>query len=538
MSGRSSHIRDYINRAAPSHASVTVSERGLSMFVDPSLSGRVRFSQKSGYPFPLLTPQKKTTLALAYTAGSRVVVLSDTRINKWLVPGVTLSFEQVETARIISTSVNSDGTTTVNLASALDAAHAAGSAVNIKRYAALPAYAIAAGAGGLGEAPVELDSPFFIITGDSFYLNGKKYTVTYSEFVSEGPAGLRYLIKVSEAVGIEETPTGVYFDFEARPAYISGLLTMPTANGSLLQGPIVLDAISGPVVADYRPAPDTLLTIEEYDISGRLIVGPRPVRKNDGISRVQINRDQILFWNWAEGGANWNGSFTELHAYESGRVHVWTPCRPVLDPAPEADKTIVVPSFSPYQVNLGSRLGSNLTVFDNVTKDRIASSLYSVDTEAGTVSFDPSLASTQVVIRYQPRLSWRMTVRPSVDDIELCVKLGGDEKMVFTLGPAGTTQSLSFSTVDTTAVDSVHITARRVDDGSGPFKVDVGDITPAGTQTSAFRYTVSTGADEDYDWASSGLLMKAMWPNLDLVRARLDGDTTAAALLDAGKILL
>jgi hypothetical protein len=54
MSGFQSRVRDVINKAAPTYAVASVADRGLSYFLDPSMTGDTRFMQKAGYPFLLL----------------------------------------------------------------------------------------------------------------------------------------------------------------------------------------------------------------------------------------------------------------------------------------------------------------------------------------------------------------------------------------------------------------------------------------------------------------------------------------------------
>jgi hypothetical protein len=68
--------------------------------------------------------------------------------------------------------------------------------------------------------------------------------------------------------------------------------------------------------------------------------------------------------------------------------------------------------------------------------------------------------------------------------------------------------------------------------------VKFGEFVPRGSRVAALRYSISTSAYEDYNWASSGLLLKAMWPTLELLRARLDGSSILSRYLDNGRMLV
>jgi len=539
MSGFSSRVNDALNQAAPIHATVATAHRGLSHFIDPAMTGKTRFMQRSGYPFPLLTPQMTAKLAEAATAGSNSALVSGTRLLPWVKANTTIvSFESLEKAIVLAVSVQ-DGNMLLSLDRRVDGSHAADTDVSIAAFIALPVVEVPAGNGGLGSPEVEVDSPFLVLPGDTFTVFGATYHVDRATLLSEVPGVMTYGLKVRETGGLPNCPTGTPFIFSAKAAYQSGILNLPhTDTRSFIRGPVAIDVVSSPMVADYAPPDECVIYIEEFDASGRSLIAARSIAKNDVLSRLQINRDQFLFWRMAEGGLDWNGVFTEMKAYDSGRVHLWTPCRPPLDCAPPTEKSVVVPSFSPYAVLLNTEITSDVSVFSSVTKAEIPPTDFTVDTATGTVTFLSAYASAPVVIRYRPRLSWRTLVRPSEAGLELVVVVGDGVKQVFTLGAANVVQMIAISTSNSVDVDAIHVTARRTNDGAGAFKVEMGDWVPNMTVTVAIRYSIFTGATLDFDWAASGLMLKAMWPNLSLVRARLDGESIFTNYLDSGKMLL
>jgi hypothetical protein len=199
------------------------------------------------------------------------------------------------------------------------------------------------------------------------------------------------------------------------------------------------------------------------------------------------------------------------------------------------------------QVNLINSLGGtvgNVAITQGGTAPLTVSGMsggtdvgYTVDDTAGTLSFAAQYANQPVVITYRPRLEWQLTAEADVDDVEIVIKIGNEDKIVFTL-TAGVKTTLTVPVNTDAEVDQIHVTARKADDSPGPFIVQFGDWQPRGRITSAIRYTLTTGADIDYDWASSGLLLKALWPNLELLRARLDGESIFSRYLDNGRMLV
>lgn len=531
MDGFQSRVRDVINQAAG--ATVAVADRGLSRLVDPHMSGTTRFMQKVGYPFPLLTPQMTDPLAEAVLSGTRNVILSGTRLQPWLTPGLILSLELVENHTLESFSTIPGGDTLLTFAEPTLGAHPAGSDVHIRGFAITPTETVQAGDGGFGAQAVLFSSPFLLILGDTLTINGTPYVLSFVEEVSSDQDGYVFAVKTQTEDGFPELASDAKVIVTAKAAYRSSLIQVPQLDRSpTLVGPVAVDWISGPMVIDYNPKPESELFIEQFNNASRL-VSSRVVQKNDTLSCFSIQRDQMLFWKVVEGGMNWNGTHAELRAFDSGRAHLWTPARPYLDAAAPVTKDAVVPSVAPYAVLLSSNLNtSSLKVRHGLTRAEIPATSYSVDPDLGSVSFDSSLASQPVVITFQPQLEWTLFAMANADDIELVVTLGQEGKQTFDLGPAGSPNRLKVIT-SSTELDSIHITARRKNGNTGAFAVSLGDWTPRGTQPSCIRYTLSTGADRDHDWSSSGLMLKSMWPCLNLLKATLDQNI--AATLDGGR---
>ena len=540
MSGFQSRVRDVINQAAPTYATVSVADRGLSHFMDPSMTGETRFMQKSGSPFPLLTPQMSDLLAETATAGSNYAILQGTRLKEWMIPGLIVSFDLVEKVTLSSATEQQDGNLRLQFRDNILGDHTTDTRVFISGFSANPVEDTTAGAGGLGAPAVQILTPFILIPGDVLTVDGSSFTLNYAVEVSVDPSGYVFEVKVDQDAGFPAMSNSTDVIVTAAAAYRSQVLNVPHINTrSTMKGPVVLDWISGPIVADYFPTPESTVFIEEYNAASRLIAAPRRVTKNDTLARFNIDRDQMLFWRMAEGGLNWNGTFVELKAYDSGRAHMWTPCRPLLDAIPPVTKTAVVPTFSPYAVLLTTNIRpDSVTVLNGITKATIPSTDFTVNGATGNVSFNAAYASQQVIITYQPRLEWQLFARPSADNIELTVTVGREAKQVFALGPTGSSNTLAVQTFTSSDVDQIHVTARKSDDSSGPFTVMLGDWSARGTKTAAVRYTLSTASNLDYDWVSSGLLIKAMWPTIELLKARMDGESIFARYLDNGRILL
>lgn len=537
MAGFQSRIRDIINQASPTFATAAVSLRGLSQFIDPSLTGSTRFFQKAGYPFPLLTPQMSALLEETASAGSRTALIQGQRLLSWLIPGLVVSFELLEDNIIESVEELGDGLVRIVLQNDLEAAHAAGTRFSIRGFF-VSASSSVAGDGSVGRPAVEITTPFILVPGDKLVIDGETFTLSEAEQTGIVSSGFTYEVKTEKETGFPELSLSTDVLVLARPAYRSDLVTMPQGTvRSLVRGPAVIDWVSGPLVADYFPDPESEVYVEEFNSANRQTVAPRRIEKNDAALRFRIVRDQLLFWKAAEGGTDWDGTYAILRAYDSGRAHLWTPCRPLLDPAPPVTTYATVPGFAPYAVLLLSRIVSgSVVVKDANTKAVIPDTDYIVDESAGTVSFIAARASTPVVITYRPKLEWQVIANAD-DDIELCVTVGNEPKQIYNLS-AGVPQTLTIRVETEEQISQIHITARRADDSAGPFSVKFSDFTPRSGVTSAIRYTISTSAEIDYDWASSGLLIKPIWANLELLRGRLDGESTFSRYLDNGRMLV
>jgi hypothetical protein len=541
MSGFQSRVRDVINQAAPTFSSPTVADRGLLHFLDPSMTGVTRFMQKAGYPFPLLTPQMSATLTVAAAAGTQTVLVQGVRLLDWLVPGMGVAFELLEDAVVDSIQPQANGTDVlIVLRSNLTSSHDAGTRFTIRNFPIASTTTTVAGDGSPSRPTISVATPFILVPGDVIRVDGTTYTLSIADQISSSPAGYVYEVKTNDDDGLPALFPSTAITVRARAAYQSEIITVPQAQArSLTTGPAVVDWVSGPMVAEYFPDPESEVYIEEYDNSNRLIVEPRKIEKNSTMLRFRIMRDQLLFWKYAEGGCNWNGTFVELRAFDSGRVHAWTGCRPPLDAAPPSTVTAVVPAFAPHLVLLLSRIvPDTVVVKDQLTKAVIPETDYTVDYDAGTISFLASYANQGVSVTYRPRLEWQVSAVADVDDVEIVVKIGQEEKQVYTLATAGVSQILTIRANGDTPIDSIHVTARKADDSGGAYIVQMGDWQPRGGVTSAMKYTLTTAADVDYDWASSGLLLKPMWPTIELLRARLDGESIFSRYLDNGRMLV
>jgi hypothetical protein len=538
MTGFQSIALDAINRVAPTYATAAVAHRGFSQLLDPALTGKLRLMQKAGYPFGLLTPQASAKLSTLSAAGGFTAALDGNRLLPWLLPGVELSLELLESSLVEAVTETSTGLLVVVRDPWLTS-HATGVTAHIRSFPVTPVDSTPAGEGSVATPPVRLASPFLLVVGDVLTINGVTYQATSVE--DAGVSGSLMLFDVKVGIdGFPELTTGTPIRVRAKPAYRSEILTVPQAKiHPVIKGPWAIDWVSGPVVADYRPEPESELYVEEFNIAGQVTAAPRLIGKNDVLMRHPIGRDQFLFWHAAEGGTNWNGTFVELRAFDTGRVHLWTECRPPLDAAPTQTIAAVVPGFAPYAVLLSPRLvPGSVVVLDGTTKAVIPATEYTVDDVAGTVSFLVAWASTPVIVTFRPRLEWQTLVIPSEAGLELVVVVGTEAQQVFPLGAAGSINTLFITTTTSADIDQLHVTVRRASDAPGAFTVQMGDWQPRGSATGAVRYTLTTVADADYAWCSSGLIVKAMWPALELLRARLDGASILSRYLDNGRLLV
>ena len=113
------------------------------------MTGRTRFMQKAGFPFPLLTPQASAALTISAAAGTSTVVIEGVRLLDWLIPGMGVAFELLEDAVIDSVQPQENGTDVlVVLQSNLTSSHAAGTRFTIRSFPVASTTTTAAGDGG------------------------------------------------------------------------------------------------------------------------------------------------------------------------------------------------------------------------------------------------------------------------------------------------------------------------------------------------------------------------------------------------------
>jgi hypothetical protein len=479
-------------------------------------------------------------LTATAASGTDTVTIQGARLLSWLIPGMGVSFELLEDAIIDTVTDLGEGVLQVVLTENLVGTHATATRFSIRSFSVAAPLGAVAGDGAVGSPFVSINTPFILVPGDVLTVDGATFTLSLANQVAVIPTGFSYEVKVEGTDGFPVLTSSTAITVRARAAYQSDILTVPQAViRSLTVGPVAVDWVSGPMVADYFPDPESTCYIEEFDSTSTQIVAPRIINKNDTLLRFQIMRDQMLFWRSVEGSVDWNGTFMELKAHASGRAHLWTPCRPCLDVAPPITKAAVVPSFAPYRVLLLSRIfPDSVVVINSTTKAVIPDTDYTVDNTAGHIDFAATHASQPVIVTYRPRLEWQIRAEADVDDVEVVVKVGSEDKQVFTLPTAGIASTLTVQVSTDVEIDQLHITARRADDSPGPITVQLGDWQPRGGITSAIRYTLTTGAEIDYDWSSSGLLFKPLWPTIELLRARLDGESIFARFLDNGRMLV
>jgi hypothetical protein len=536
MSGFSTRAREAVASVTPGWADASISERGLSAFLDPSMTGRRRFCQPVGNPFGLLTPQLGTVLALAATAGSTEVLLSGTHLLPWLVPGSTIRIEGLEELRVLAIA-NTTGNTLLTTGTILQSSHSTGVDVRISSFPVLVADEILSGAAAPTREAVRVTSPFLLLPGDIITIPSFG-EVTLSQV--EEVATDTYDVHVTSLSGFPDILQGTPLDVKALPAYLSDLLTLPSHHeGSFVRGPVAVDFVSGRMTTSSSPSSiETKLLIEEVDTANRVILPLRESRINSVLSRQAISADQILFWQCLEGTLDWNGTKTLLRGQGNGRCHVWTPVRPQMAAGAVVQRKTTVPTFAPYRLLLNNDILPTVVV-RLVSGAVVPTSQYTVNTTNGNVDFVSAMAGTPVIVDFAPRSTWLTTVTPSEDGLELTIVVGRAAKVVIPLGAAGVPQPVKIAAQDENNIDQIHIAVRRASGENGPFVCEVGDLIPATRSTAAVRYAVVTTADYDYDWACSGLLVKPLWPNIDLLRARLDGDTIGGHLnyLDNGRFL-
>lgn len=613
MSRFISKIQDYINHLLPSYATVAVHPRGLVHHLDPLLSGRARFAQKSGASPALLTPQSRGRLLSPAIAGQRTLELDNALLSTWLRQGQVISVEFGE-RHVVEDVVETPTGLRIMLDTPLLSPHDAGVVVQIEQFTAFM-FPSRDGGGSLSSPPVRVASEFILVPGDVVEVDGARYVLTRAQEVAiDEIAGTRtYECSTDKIGGFVGVSTGKTVRVDAKTAYESNLIVLPSSpqgRRPALVGPFAYDWVSGPLHDDVRLSPESRVFVQSSRLDGVAIDAQNEIVKNSTESRVPIRRDQMLFWQVVEGGLNWDGSYTLLQAYK-GRAHLHGECTPPMNPAPEVVKTITVPTFIPrtalvtsrslekvraVSVETGAEIAETTRLLDGVISVvNSSSTLYGVGTkftevfevgdeiliesipasrvvvlavvnddeivltepysgedvvnsryrrvnytfypDTGQITFAGEWSGQEIRVHHRPRLDWNMTVESDVGDIEVSVKVGEQDLQVFHVQSPGIQYSLNILTDDDKPISDIHVTARRVDGSVEPFSVKLSDWQQRGSGVQAIRYWILSDAKRDYGWASSGLLAKSLWYNIDILRPFLDGDGSLAKRLDHGFLL-
>lgn len=134
MTGFLSKLQDVANQLVPNYGSVGIHPRGYVNYLDPIMSGRTRFSQRSGIPLPLLSTQIQAQLSKTAFAGNTTLTLDNARLLPWLAPGHYISIELTEQHEVLDAVLQPDGTVLVMLNSSILTQHAARQFVQIESF--------------------------------------------------------------------------------------------------------------------------------------------------------------------------------------------------------------------------------------------------------------------------------------------------------------------------------------------------------------------------------------------------------------------
>lgn len=544
MTGFATKQQELLQQVAPTYGAAQIAARGLSFPVDPLMSGTLRFAQRNGSPIAVMSSQIRASLAVRASPTQQSIALAETRLAPWLIENTVLALDGQDRVTVFSTQEQSDGSLLVSLSSAVQAQHEPGSLVYIHSWP-IQLEATVDGQGSETSEPLVVHSPWILVPGDVVEFDNVPYELTETKKTGVSGGLHVYECRVSLSSGLPAFPGGETGAARAAPAYESKILSLPqqrsaaTAGDPVLVGPFAYDCVNGPLVADYRPKTRTF--IRTFNAAHIEINPQTEFTQNTVQSRVTVAADNIALWRVARGGINWDGKRVLMRAYDTaeGYAHLFSECVPALNPAPPLTLRAVVLPASPYNVILQPGfLTDTFTAYDVDARTYVASSLYTLDPVSGNVFFDSSLAGKLVVIDYRPRISWTFDATASVDGVELSVKLGDEPLQTFPLNAAGSQTSVTVNTTQASAIDVIHITARKIDGSVSTFEVAVGDWRPSGSQVRLVQYSLLTDAKRDYDWFAAGLQVKPLWLCLDYLRTRLDGDGALVDSLDGTSFLL
>jgi len=326
-------IEDLANANAKDYNLIHLMPRGASEYLDKNLRGDIRFARRKGNFLPIIEAQNKAELIDDSLANKSLLVVDQA------LPGFSIENAMVsigpglELAKIFDFDPVSGAITTVD---PLVAPHSAGAGIALY---GVPIEII--GNWDENDTVVQIRSSYPVVSGDQIamatapaLINSTVSTlisgVTFLGTALDGRTNYQLTLDkgISRAVINEEN-----IFLRCQPGYESQTISLAIGRPSRLNGPFVVDAISGSFFEDTEI--DEYLNLQLFGSTGNPLPGyedPVSVGKNFAVTHVSINNESMLFWDVIYGEVQFRGNKFVAITDANGRFVLSTELVPEFPP--------------------------------------------------------------------------------------------------------------------------------------------------------------------------------------------------------------
>ena len=563
-------IKETARKIAPTFSSTYVAPRGLAIPVDPWLSGELRWARKIGAAGSVWLPE--TFMQLDQNTGKGESVFYVHQLPDSLVDGTIIEVSATEKAELLDWDT-ADFTLTV--ASAIESEKAEGSFVKVWASPVTMEGGISS-----GNTQIRVSSALRIARGDriqipvdadgSFSYTTSR-TVLESDLVEEDAEGAKYLLTLDASLHRDVASDETLY-LRAFPAYFSNLVPLPDYSAQYLSivGPFLVDYLSGPLVAETKA--EEYLNVRTYRADRDPLTPMLASSHNGQVNRMPIQADQLLFWNKVDGTINHDGANTICTCDDDGHFRVVQRLRPEMDPpelyATGAITAVATASLSnnegfeindglalyryEFKVNSSFSASPGKTTIDvsavttdkevaalmlsvlvgesmnlSITRSGRALSLVNKATgTAGNQTITSSVSASAFTVQGMSGgggdLSWVISAQSDADGT-LLVRFHPNADQEYTLTAGGTTTCIV--TLAGNDDPATHIDVRVNSDPGAEVKLSTWSLSGSRVAYVEMEAVVQVETDQ---WAGASLMIKPIWPNLDLLKPypaldRVDG---------------
>lgn len=300
--------------------------RGVSIPVDTFMSGISRFAAKLGAQYPVLVPRTSMTTISSMFRGDNTIYVKT--IPKWGMDGMMISINGGEIHIVSSVDVTNN---ILHLQTSIHADYDIGTVISIHAFPVAITTDLTS-----GDTTFDIESQHIIVIGDTLLevingISGKEHIISSVEYDQYDTTPYTCSISISSGL-VDDVPSSEHLYIRAYPAYISKLLPVPTQQTSTFSsniGPFLYDFIEGRL-HDGIPHPEVVTAVETWSPARKIISPMTIIVKNDINMSVDIPSSALALWDISMGEIRYDANHTVMVLDDSGDGLIYYDCVPSL----------------------------------------------------------------------------------------------------------------------------------------------------------------------------------------------------------------